>query len=617
MRTRVSMVSRGSWWCSAWLLVTGCNDAPVPDAPADGDQATSTGAVVETSTGMAPAADDTTVGDPGREPTDDGPGRVPVRPDVGIPDQPLPPPRFVDVTVEAGLDADPGDFAIAPFCILDDVERKPEPGDYCIPERFLGAAAVGDFDGDDWPDVYLSRIDGPGRLMRNRGDGTFEDVAEAVGIAPPAAVGGAAWIDVEGDGDLDLMLTSFGGTRHYLYVNDGTGQFDEQARERGLAMATGEVHVGMGIGAGDYDLDGHVDLFVAEWLSIDALGHDVDHNRLLHNRGAAAPGHFEDVTEAMGIDLQRVTDGVFVFPGAYGFAPTFVDLDGDGRPELALAADFGTSRLWWNEGDDGFLDGTAAAHVGLEHNGMGSAFGDYDGDGDLDWFVSAIGTEGSQYQGNRMYRNTGHRTFGDVTDALGVRNGGWAWGTAMLDADHDGDLDLALAAGWPTSPFAGDPLRLWLNDGAGGGEGPWPDVAQQVGLEFARQGRGLVSLDYDRDGDLDLLVVANTEIPALFRNDVEGGSWLEVRARGLAANPWSLGARVRVQVQADGPWQLREIGVGSHLFGTGEAIAYFGLGSGQDPVHRVEVTWPASGRRLVLEAVERDQRLVVDEGAGS
>jgi enediyne biosynthesis protein E4 len=601
------------------LLVAACRDEPAVPAVPGSTTTTEEGSTgVGSGGGMATVADETTQGEPGRDLPADDPGREPPPPDVGGAKLPPPPlPRFVDVTVEAGLDVDPGPFAIAPFCILDNVDGPPEPGDYCIPERFLGAAAVGDFDGDDWPDVYLSRIDGPGRLMRNQGDGTFVDVAAAAGVLPPAAVGSALWVDVEGDGDLDLMVVSFGGLQHYLYINDGTGHFTEQARPRGLAMATGEVHVGSGIAAGDYDRDGYVDLFVAEWLSIYALGHEVDHNRLLRNRGAEAPGHFEDVTEAMGIDLQRVTANAFSFPGAYGFAPAFVDLDGDGWTELTLVADFGTSRLWWNDGVGGFFDGTVGARVGLEDNGMGSTFGDIDGDGMLDWFATSIGPAGSQFDGNRMYRNRGDRSFDDVTDALGVRNSGWSWGAAMLDVDHDGDLDLALAAGWPTSPFAADPVRLWLNDHAQGGAGPWPDVAPEAGVLFARQGRGIVPLDYDRDGDLDLLVVANTEIPALFRNEEPAGAWLEVRAAGRPGNPASLGARVRVQVHAGGPWQLREMGVGSHLFGQAENAAHFGLGSGTEPVHCVEVTWPASGEQVVLHEVARDQRIVVVEGAGS
>ncbi len=535
-------------------------------------------------------------------------GAPPTEPDPDPPPPPPPAPGFTTVTEAAGLAFDPGDFHIAPFCHVDDVE-DPEPGDFCIPERFLGAAAAADYDGDGFPDLYLTTIDGHDHLMRNRGDGTFEEVTEAAGLTDERPTGGVAWADVDGDGDLDLIVTALGSLRNYLYVNDGTGQFREQGRDRGIALETGDVHMGMGIGVGDYDLDGWLDLFIADWHPDDSLGNRTDFNRLLHNRGAEAPGHFEDVTEAMGIDMRSLAQVVDAKKGSYGFAPAFVDLDDDGWPELTLAADFGTSRLFWNEGGVALLDTTFASGVGTERNGMGSTFGDYDGDGDLDWFVSAIYTPDFPWLGNRMYRNEGSRQFLDVTDELGMRDGGWGWGTAFFDLEHDGDLDLALAAGWTSTPYANDPVLVWRNDGPG----EWPERAQSLGIVFSRQGRGLLPFDYDVDGDLDLLVLANTEVPALYRNDQADGHWLVVQAIGQGANHQSLGARVRIQAHEDGPWQIRHIGVGSHLFGQQEALAHFGVGDGEQPLHRVEVRWPATGRTEIQHDVPRDQRLVVYE----
>lgn len=321
------------------------------------------------------------------------------------------------------------------------------------------------------------------------------------------------------------------------------------------------------------------------------------------------PGSFEDVTQAMGIDLRALTEIVDAKDGSYGFGPAFVDLDDDGWPELTLAADFGTSRLWWNEGGVALSDLTFESGVGTERNGMGSTFGDYDGDGDLDWFVSAIETPEFPWLGNRMYRNEGGRQFLDVTDALGLRDGGWAWGTAFMDLEHDGDLDLALAAGWPSTPFYADPVRIWRNDDP---VGPWPDRAMALGVVFARQGRGLLPFDYDRDGDLDLFVMANTEIPALYRNDQASGHWLVVEVVGQSPNTRSLGAKVRVQAVEGGAWQVRQIGVGNHFFGQPEPDAHFGVGEAE-VLHRVEVSWPATGQTQVLEGVAADQRLVVNE----
>ncbi|MCA9654734.1 MAG: CRTAC1 family protein [Myxococcales bacterium] len=544
-------------------------------------------------------------------------------PDLPPPDPPLPPdlgsgevpehmpPRFTEVTVEAGLgELDPGQLLIPPFCVLDSLLGPPEStGDYCLPERFLGAAAVGDFDGDQWPDVYLSRMDGPDWLLHNEGDGTFVDVAAEVGLTQVHLTGGVAWLDIEGDGDLDLMLTTIGDARNYLYVNDGTGHFSEEAQARGFALELGMVHVGTSIGVGDYDRDGYLDVFVADWHSSVALGEGPDYDRLLHNLGAADPGVFEDVTAAMGIDMQAVSVETGAPPGAWGFSPAFVDLDGDLWPELALASDYGASRLWHNDGLSGFTDVTTMAGVGTDHNGMGSAFGDYDGDGDLDWFVTAIDSPSLEDPGNRMYRNEGGMVFSDATDQLGVRAGGWGWGTAMVDGDLDGDLDLVMAAGFPGSAYGEDPVRLWVNNG----EGPWPELALERGLDFHRQGRGLVAFDYDRDGDLDLLVHSNTETPGLFRNDVETGTWLELRAAGQGGNSRGIGAQVRLWVSPGDEPQLRHIGVGSHYLGHAEAAAYFGLGDGEAPVHRVELRWPATGETWVMQDLPRNQRVLAIE----
>jgi enediyne biosynthesis protein E4 len=598
------------WVLGFALLVGGCGDAwtPLVDAPTEGSGSTNPGtSPTDTGNGTGADADAPDESGPGR---DESPMPEVPPPDLGSGEVPPPmPPQFVDVTVAAGLDIDPGQLLIPPFCQLDNIDSDPaDLGDYCLPERLTGAAAVADYDEDGWPDVYLTRMDGPDLLLRNGGDGTFVDVAAEAGFDPPHLTGGVAWLDIEGDGDLDLMLTAIGETRHYLYVNDGRGRFEEQGQARGVALETGLVRVGMSIAVGDYDLDGYLDLFLTDWRSSVALGEPVDHNRLLHNLGAAAPGFFEDVTALVGIELQSVSDAVGAPAGAWGFSPAFVDLDGDHYPELALASDFGTSRLYWNDGAGGFEDGTVAAGVGLDANGMGSTFGDYDRDGDLDWFVTAIWSPDFSTLGNRLYENTGNRFFIDATDARGVRDGGWGWGAAFFDGDLDGDLDLAMTGGWPGTVFSDDPVRYWLD---GAGEGPWLEVAQDRGLHFARNGRGLVPLDYDRDGDLDLLVVANVEIPALFRNDASGGSWLEVRVEGPPGNPQGIGVEVRVQVAPDAPVQLRHIGVGSHFLGQAEAAAYFGLGPGRAPVHRMEVLWPSSGQTRVLEDVARDQVLQV------
>ena len=231
------------------------------------------------------------------------------------------------------------------------------------------------------------------------------------------------------------------------------------------------------------------------------------------------------MTRYAGVSQHRI---IAVNPLAEGqtLTSSFVLLDDDLYPELVIAGDHQTSQLYWNLGNGRFLDGTVGARVGTDEYGMGSAVGDYDGDGLLDWFVSAIYEDGVPYRnGNRLYRNLGRGLFEDSTDAAGVRDGSWGWGTTFLDYDNDGDLDLVLATGVDyaaevpytanTTGFADDPMRLWRNDGGG----RFTEVAQQEGLLATAVGTGLAAFDLEPDGDLDLLVVHNSGRPVLYRND--------------------------------------------------------------------------------------------------
>ncbi|WP_146156320.1 CRTAC1 family protein [Enhygromyxa salina] len=489
----------------------------------------------------------------------------------------------------------------------------------CEPQWISGGVAVGDYDGDGWPDLYVTRLAAPDLLFHNRGDGTFEDVAAEVGLGDCTFTNGAAWADVDDDGDLDLAVTALGGRAHHLFINEG-GCFVDEAEARGFALTVDTKRSGQSVTFGDYDLDGILDAHVNEWID-DADRDDVGvwGSRLLHGLG---DGVFEDVTEAAGVSI---ADIVFLRDGAWGFASTFVDLDDDGLPDLAIAADFGEARLFWNEGDGSFSDGTLAAGVADEGNAMGTTFGDYDGDGRLDWFVGAIAEQSPEGcpidecvwrgTGNRLYRNRGDRSFEDVTEAAGVRDGGWAWGSALFDADHDGDLDIVQTNGWPgrggygTFAHLDTPMRLWLNEG-----GVFDELGAERGIQDTGQGRGLVTFDYDRDGDLDVFVANHRGRPVLYRNDgAEQVPWLVVEVEGSGSNRDGRGAVVEVQAVADGPAQIRQIGVGAHFLGETELGAHFGLGEGTTSVHEVRVRWPASGEQVVLGEVAPGQRLHVIE----
>jgi len=488
-------------------------------------------------------------------------------------------PTFTDVTQAAG------------------VRYQHNLGNLFSTAEMGGGAAAGDFDGDGWVDLFVTRLHGHDLLFRNQGDGTFADAThDAFGADPIVAnTNGATFADIDNDADLDLYVTALDGPQHYLYVNDGTGQFTEQAVARRVGHDDDSSRNGFGAAFGDYDHDGYLDLATTKW----AGGGTMPHLRLFRNRGDADPGVFDDVTDAAGVRTRLS-----------GFTPRFSDLDRDGRTDLLVAADFFRSRLFWNDGDGTFTNGTDAAMPNPGGSDMGLALGDLNGDGLLDWFVSNIHDPANGLDGNRLWINNGDRTFTDATDAAGVRAGGWGWGTALFDYDHDRDLDLVLTNGFPAL-FEDDPMRLWENDGGF----PLTDVAPDVGLTDTGRGTGLLTFDYDRDGDLDLFIVHNDGEPILYRND--GGNnadFLQVELRGVESNRFGVGAWLELIPDLDRPDEklVREITTGPQYLAQSEMIAHFGLGDTHGPIDLLRIEWP-SGHVQELTDLTPNQRLTVVE----
>lgn len=540
-------------------------------------------------------------------------------------------PVFTEVALAAGLGTTQylATHPAESTCIFPrPTESGMNPRQDCEPQWFTGGATVADVDDDGWPDIYMTRLAAPDHLFLNQRDGTFIDVAPAVGLGHCSYTNGSLFGDIDNDGDQDLLVTSVGAHSYELWINQrvetGELSFEQQAEARGFALTSAQPHSGESVTLGDFDRDGWLDIHVNEWLRIEqmpALGDadfDMHGGRLLHNLG---DGQFEDVTEVYGVALDGLDpDGVFAF------SSTFIDVDGDGWQDLAIAIDFRRSRMFWNLGGQLFLDGTVQAEVNRESNAMGSTWADLDLDGDFEWFVTSIAELDDQCgvneqppcwagSGNRLYSYAGERTFSGVTDQVGVRDGAWAWGAVFFDADNDGDQDLSLANGWPGRDLNGGlyhhdtPTRLWINEAT-----VMSEEGEQRGVYDKGQGRGMVSFDYDRDGDLDLLLTNHAGSPRLFRND--GGNqrgWLRVDVEGTISNRDGRGAKIRVQVEPDGPWQIREVGVGSHFLGEGELIQHFGLDA-SEVVHRVEVEWPVSGIVQSFDQVGANQTLVIVEG---
>ena len=512
--------------------------------------------------------------------------------------------RFAEVAIGVGLDHSQQVFP------PDDCMNA-----QCDAEYMTGGAAAGDVDGDGDVDLFVTRFDLADKLYCNQladsGVAVFADCSAEAGFNGANRTNGAAFGDIDNDGDLDLAVGTVGEEELLLYVNNGAGVFTNDASARGVASNTDAKHSAFGVAFGDVDRDGYLDLYVAQWRSAPLEGSE-HYSALFLNQGSTFPGYFDDVTVSAGLKIENTVPCQCEF----GFGPLFSDLDNDGWLDLAISSDFGTSRLFWNDGDTTFTDGTAAAGVGTDENGMGNTIGDFDRDGDLDWFVTSIydtppfeGTWG--VTGNRLYANQGGRVFTDATDAAGVRNGYWGWGAAFFDYDHDGWEDLVMTNGvdFPAAVvinYKTDPTRLWS-----GGSAPMNEIADQVGMTDTSTGKGLLIFDYDGDGDSDVFIAATGTAPRLFRND--GGNrshWLGVRVQGSSSNRDGLGARV--SITEDGITQTIEIGSQTGFLATSEYVARFGLGDSSDPIDVLNVTWLGGASTTLLD-VPVDQVMTVVE----
>lgn len=429
---------------------------------------------------------------------------------------------------------------------------------------------VGDYDNDGFADVYVNNY-GYNVLYRNHGDGTFSDATAAAGVGPPHRVGaGTCFLDIEGDGDLDLYVANYvkftyenhvartidgfpeyAGPKDYppepdiLYRNNGDGTFTDISRESGVGLAAG---TGMGMVCADYDRDGDTDVFVLN---------DVAGNALWRNNGQ---GKFEEVAAESG----------FAF-----------NLDGH------------------------------------ELGSMGVDCGDYDNDGWLDFFQTSYAGELPV-----LYRNTGDGFFEDFTRRTGAGAGLLVhvnWGCGFVDFDRDGHRDLFAANGQLqdnieeySQTYAYKARNVLLqNDG----RGKFVNVADQVGdgLRPLHSARGAAFDDLDNDGDPDVVILNSRELATMLRNDTpHEHHWLQIELRGIRSNRDGVGAQVRVV--AGDLNQVDEVHSGRGYQSHWGSRLQFGLGP-RDGVDRIEVRWIGGGVD-VLRNVAVDQRIVIIEGSG-
>jgi hypothetical protein len=469
-------------------------------------------------------------------------------------------------------------------------------------ERFGGGVGSGDYDNDGDIDLFVVRGDsGPNLLYRNDGNNTFTDVAAAAGLDFTLSAGlnyrhsGPTFADMDGDGDLDLFLGGIHDDPSLLFANNGDGTFSDVTAGSGIDTMTATHTISAAFG--DYDRDGDVDLALAHWgvpYASEITPGDTEH--LWRNDSDATGIRFTSVSIAANISATVISpdpDGA-VLTGIhdYSFAPTFADINGDQYADLLLVSDFGTTNYFENNQDGTFTNITKDGVVRV-YSGMGSAVADYDNDGDLDWFVTAIHDEAAQNpdHGNALYKNDGSGTFSAVAEAAGVIDGDWGWGACFADFDNDGHLDIYHTNGWANlgggAAFVDDPSRLFVSNGNGG----FLERAAQSGIVDFEQGRGVVCADFDNDGDTDVFVTHREPSNAafLYRNDADVNNYLKVDLRGTGSNTECSGARIEVTV--GNMTQTRELHIGSNFISQNPTQEIFGLGTAAQ-ADSVRILWP-------------------------
>ena len=513
------------------------------------------------------------------------------------PASPQPSFRFTDVTRSAGIQFRHNNGAF---------------GGKLLPETLGSGCAFLDYDADGWQDILLvNGMDWSGhrhqtstlKLYRNNRNGTFTDVTHTAGLDVVEMYGmGVAVGDYNNDGFPDILITCVGQNR--LFRNTGKGTFVDVTRGSGLdgrhAMSTSALWF-------DYDRDGLLDLFVCNYVKWSAE-HDVfcsldgKHKSyctpeayrgetcwLFHNRGN---GTFEDVTAK-----SRIFDSSSKSLGAAMF-----DYDRDGWPDLLVANDTQPNKLYRNLHDGTFRDvaveaGLAFSTEGKARAGMGVDTGDFDNSG-----TPGVAITNFDNEMIGLYRGIANHAYQDVASQTGIgaaSKNTLGFGCAFFDADLDGNLDLAVANGHIDDTVRNirgnvgyaQPPQLFLNDG----HGRFNDIAATLGADFAspKVGRGLAYGDFDRDGDLDLLLTTNNGPAYLYRNDLAGGNRsIRFRLVGTKSNRDAIGAVVRIE--AGGVTQSRRVKSGSSYLSQSELPVTFGLGK-RDRIDRAEIEWP-SGR---------------------
>ena len=490
-----------------------------------------------------------------------------------------------------------------------------------LPETMGAGGLFFDYDNDGHLDIYLVNSGTLSRdaqsprqtnhsdiLYRNNGDGTFADVTEKAGLQQNYGYGmGCLAADYDNDGDADLYLTNFG--KNQLYRNNGDGTFTDVTSRAGVADGSWSVSASFG----DFNLDGYLDLYVANYLDyqletahacflegvhIYCGPHEYPGapDTLYRNNG---DGTFTDVTTRAGLH-----------PVGKGLGTLFTDYNSDGYPDIFVANDAVPDFLYRNNGDGTFTDVAITAGVAYNSEGratasMGIAAGDYDNDGLLDLFVTNFSLEI-----NSLFHNDSDGFYTMTTFETGLADPSFSqlgFGTQFLDADNDGTLELFVANGhvWDNvskiTPSLSYKQRCQIFGNIATGQ--YRDLSETAGAFFKRRvvGRGVVTGDYNNDGAVDVLVTCCGETPVLLRNHSQTAhqkhNWVKVRLVGTESNRDGIGAKV--WVQTDKNTQFKEATCGGSYASSSDPTLHFGIGA-QEIIQSIKVQWQ-SGRSQTVD----------------
>lgn len=496
------------------------------------------------------------------------------------------------------------------------------------------SAAAGDYDNDGDDDLFVTDSE-EGRssiLYRNDGNFTFTDVTAAAGVGggndPLSIVADAIWFDFDNDGWRDLLVARFG--TPLLYRNQGNGTFKDVSAASGMTAFANTIAVV----AFDFDRDSRLDLLFGNYFPPEnlielktphVLPNDLDNAvngggvTLWRNLGG---GRFEEVTKKAGLANARG----WTLDVGHG------DFDDDGHQDVYLAGDYGTDRVYFNNGDGTFTD-TTEKSIGFDtRKGMNVDVGDYDNDGRFDVYVTNI-TDEYMKECNMLWHNNGDRTFTDVSRETATCDSLWGWSAKFGDFDNDRLLDIFAVNGlrsagpdnyipvlvnmitapgvdftnvhsWPpigNMTWSGyQKKKLFRNlDGHA-----FKEIAAAAGVDNDRDGRGLAMADFDRDGRLEFFQANANQDPILYRNVTEpAGNWVELDLVGTASNRDAIGARVAVTT-GSGQTLVRMVDGGNAYAGQSTRRVHVGLGP-DTTIETLEIRWPSGVRQRATAAVGR------------